>query len=63
MTDREKGKQEADAYLSALLRYTGEFYGAAIEYGMPAGHAADTVAHVEKAARHLHQMVINREVM
>lgn len=48
--------QEADAYLNALLRYTGEFYGAAIEHGMPAGHAADCVAHVETAARRLHEL-------
>jgi hypothetical protein len=49
----------ADSYLNALLRYTGDFYASAIEHGMRAGPAADTVAHVERAARALHAMAIS----
>lgn len=43
----------ADAYLTALLHYTGAFYEAAISSGMKASVAADAVKHVESAARGL----------
>jgi hypothetical protein len=47
---------EADAHLAALLRYTEGFYATAIEHGMRAGPTADSVAHIEKAARRLHAL-------
>jgi uncharacterized protein (DUF1778 family)/NTP pyrophosphatase (non-canonical NTP hydrolase) len=45
-----------DAYLSALLDYSGGFYMAAIANGMKAGEAADAVQHIERAARGLHAL-------
>lgn len=54
-------KAEADALLKALLRYSGDFYSEAIEHGMPAQRAANAVAHVEKAARRMHQLLCERE--
>lgn len=50
------GLVEANAYLAALLDYSGGFYGAAIAHGMRAGPAADAVAHVERAARNLYAL-------
>lgn len=47
---------EADANLTALLRYSGGFYTVAIESGMRKAFAADAVAHIEKAARRLHAL-------
>lgn len=49
----------ADAHLAALLRYTGNFYGVAMERGLPAGQTANMVAHVESAARALHKMALS----
>lgn len=46
----------ADAYLAALLRYTGGFYENAMAHGMKRGETADAVAHIEKAARALHSL-------
>lgn len=45
-----------NAYLNALLDYTGGFYSAATECGMKAGPAADAMQHVERAARGLHAL-------
>lgn len=50
-------KTQADAHLRALLRYTENFYGSAIEHGMKAGPTADAISHVERAAKALHQLV------
>jgi hypothetical protein len=53
----EADKQQADQYLRALLRYTENFYGAAIKHGMKAGETANCVAHIERAGKALHQLV------
>lgn len=46
----------ADAHLKALLRYTEAFYSSAMAHGMKAGPVADSVAHVERAAKALHAL-------
>jgi hypothetical protein len=48
----------ADSYLLALMRYTAGFYASAIEHGMKAGETANTISHVERAARALHAMAV-----
>ena len=54
------GEGEADPYLRALLHYSEGFYANAIKYGMPAGQAANAVAHIESAARQLHKLAAQR---
>jgi hypothetical protein len=60
LTDEQKQKQKriADSHLNALLRYTGEFYESAIEHGMKRAETSNAVAHVERAARSLHEMAL-----
>jgi hypothetical protein len=50
-------RYQADQHLRALLRYTEGFYGVAIEHGMKAGETANAIAHIEKSARALHELV------
>lgn len=56
-TSAQGARTQADAHLRALLRYTENFYSTAIEHGMRAGPTANAVAHVEKSARALHEIV------
>lgn len=49
----------ADAYLNALLDYTGGFYSAAVASGMKASSTADAMQHVERAARGLHALALS----
>ena len=49
-----KDAAQADQHLTALLRYTENFYGAAIEHGMKRGETANAIAHIEKSAKALH---------
>lgn len=51
-----EGMDTPDAYLAALLDYTGAFYGVAIAKGIPATDAVNAVAHIERAARNLHRL-------
>jgi hypothetical protein len=53
-------QQQADNYLEALLGYTGGFYGAAIKAGLPAAETVGPIAHIERAARELHRLALNR---
>lgn len=50
-------RSQADAHLRALLRYTESFYGTAIQHGMKAAYTADSIAHIERAGKALHQLV------
>jgi len=50
-------RYQADQNLRALLRYTENFYGAAIKHGMKAGETANAIAHIEKAGLALHELV------
>lgn len=55
---REGEHKEADAYLRALLDYSGGFYGACREAGLPAKTVVDAMAHIERAARNLHRLAL-----
>lgn len=55
---REGEHKEADAYLRALLDYSGGFYGACREAGLPAKTVVDAMAHIERAARNLHRLAV-----
>jgi hypothetical protein len=50
-------RYQADQHLRALLRYTENFYGVAIKHGMKAGETANAIAHIEKSAKALHELV------
>lgn len=57
-TATENGaRYQANQHLRALLRYTENFYIVAIEHGMKAGETANAIAHIEKAAKALHELV------
>lgn len=56
-TTESGARYQADQHLRALLRYTESFYGTAIEHGMRAGETANAIAHIEKAARAMHELV------
>ena len=56
-TTEEGARAQADAHLRALLRYTENFYGAAIQHGMKAGETANAIAHIERSGKALHQLV------
>lgn len=61
--EAERAHTLADAHLRALLRYSEGIYGAAIQHGMKAGEAANAVAHIERAAKALHQLVLGGRVV